>query len=80
MHDRKISQEITENLEGFVFYVDFECKKCKGEMKPGKAIMQTWTGIPDFPGDKSCITMSPGGRGKLIDCLKCTKCGYSETV
>ena len=55
------------------------CKKCGGTMKPGKAIAQTWTGIPDFPGDKHCVTISPDGSGKLIDCVKCEKCGWSLT-
>ena len=48
-------------------------------MKPSKAIAPTYTGIPDFPGDKHCVTISPGGPGKLVDCLKCEKCGHSVT-
>ena len=56
-----------------------KCKKCSGKMRPGKAIEQTWTGIPDFPGDKKCVTMSPGSSGKLIDCMKCIECGWSVT-
>lgn len=55
------------------------CKKCGGAMAPGKAIAQTWTGLPDFPNDQRCTTISPGGSGKLIDCVKCTKCGWSVT-
>ncbi len=55
------------------------CKKCGGAMKPGKAIAQTWTGLPDFPGDKHCVTLSPGGSGKLIECVKCEECGWSMT-
>jgi hypothetical protein len=58
-----------------------KCKKCGGTMKPGKAIQQTWSaGGRDFPGDQRGITMSPGGAGKLVDCLKCKKCGYSITA
>ena len=53
------------------------CDKCGGEMKPGKAIAQTWTGTPDFHGDKHCVTVSPGGPGKLVDCMKCVNCGWS---
>lgn len=56
-----------------------KCKKCGGEMKEGKAIAQTFTGVPDFIGSKECVTISPGGSIKLIDCLKCEKCGYSTT-
>ena len=49
-------------------------------MLPGKAIEQTWTpGVPDFPGQTVGITMSAGGPGRLIDCLKCDKCGWSIT-
>jgi len=60
-------------------YENNKCKKCGGTMKPGKAIEQTWTGTPDFPGDAHCVTMSPGGTGKLIDCMKCAECGWSMT-
>lgn len=59
--------------------IQMPCKKCGGEMKLGKAIMDTPTGIPDFIGSKEVVTMSPGGQGKLIDCLKCSSCGYSTT-
>lgn len=45
-------------------------------MKPSKAIAQTYGGSPDFPGG-TVVTMSPEGPGKLIDCLKCEKCGHS---
>lgn len=54
------------------------CRKCGGEMKPSKAIAQTLTGRPDFPG-KEVVTISPGGPGRLIDCMKCEKCGHSVT-
>ena len=47
-------------------------------MKPGKAIEQTYTGIPDFIGG-DVVTMSPGGPGRLIDCMKCVECGWSVT-
>jgi hypothetical protein len=52
------------------------CKKCGGEMNPGKAIAQTYTGTKDMG---EVCTMSPGGKGKLIDCQKCSKCGWSTT-
>ncbi len=57
-----------------------ECKKCGGRMKPGKALAQTVTGIPDFARDGNVVTLSPGGPGKLIDCLKCTECGHSVGI
>lgn len=56
------------------------CKTCCVKMKIGQAILQTWTaGLPDFIGDKnpSIQTMSPGGPGKLVTCLKCPNCGHS---
>jgi len=56
------------------------CKKCGGTMLAGKAISQTLVGSPDFPGDIRGVTMSPGGPGELMDCLKCEKCGWSITL
>lgn len=56
------------------------CRKCGGTMKPGKATRQTLVGgMPDFPGDKHATTLSAGGPGKLIDCMKCERCGWSVT-
>lgn len=52
------------------------CKKCGGEMHRGKAIQQTFTGTPDFG---EVVTMSVGGPGRLIDCMKCKDCGWSTT-
>lgn len=52
------------------------CKHCNTPMTPGIAIEQTYTGAPDFPGGE-VVTMSPGGPGKLIECLKCPQCGWS---
>ena len=53
-----------------------KCKKCNIEMRPGKAIAQTVSGYPDFPGDSRAVTLSAGGPGVLIDCLKCSICGW----
>lgn len=60
------------------------CKQCFTPLKRGLAIEQTLTsGMPDFPGDAAKgikgITLSPGGSGKLIDCMKCPDCGWSMT-
>lgn len=56
------------------------CKRCGGIMRPGIAMGQTWSaGIPDFPGQDVCITMSLGGPGRVIDCMKCEACGWSQT-
>lgn len=57
-----------------------KCKKCNGTMKPSKAIAQVFVGSPDFIGDTDCVTMSPGGPGKLVDCMKCEKCGWSVSA
>lgn len=54
----------------------FGCLPCRRLLVPGIALLGTATGEPDFPGD-TAITMSPGGPGRLVDCLKCPGCGYS---
>ena len=48
-------------------------------MRPGQAIAQTLKAPPDFYGDKHAVTLSPGGTGRLIDCRKCSACGWSVT-
>ena len=55
------------------------CPRCRvGKLRPGKALGQTWVaGIGDFDDKAIGITMSVGGPGKLIDCLKCDACGHS---
>lgn len=53
--------------------------KCAGLMTKSKAIAQTWVGSPEWAGD-TIYTMSPGGSGKLVDCLKCDQCGYSVSL
>lgn len=57
-----------------------KCHKCHIEMQPGKALAQTFVGgAPDFPGDTHSVTLSVGGPGELIDCVKCPQCGRSIT-
>jgi hypothetical protein len=59
------------------------CRKCGGEMKPSKAYRETYLmGLPDFPGDTygRGQTISGGGPGVLVDCLKCSACGWSVTA
>ena len=58
------------------------CKKCYHAMIPSTAIQQTFvTGSSDFPGEQTRgITVSPGGPGTVIDCLKCENCGWSITA
>jgi hypothetical protein len=49
------------------------CRKCGGAMHLGKALEQTVCSSDEG-------TCSPGGSGKLIDCLKCSACGWSVTT
>lgn len=54
------------------------CRRCDKEMKPGAALVQTFTaGEKDFASDASAITFSAGGPGRLVDCQKCPSCGHS---
>ncbi len=55
-------------------------RNCHGTMRPGQAIEETLTGIPDFLGSGVVCTVSPGGPGRLVRCLKCDKCGHSMTI
>lgn len=57
-----------------------KCHKCGVDMKPGKALMQTFRGIGDFHDDDEVMTISPGGPGKMVDCLKCPECGRSAGI
>jgi len=59
-----------------------QCPFCNVALKPSIALAQTWVaGAPDFIGETypSIQTMSPGGPGKVINCMKCPECGYSTT-
>lgn len=54
------------------------CRRCGGQMEPGKAIRNPLGGIPDFP-DGSAITLSPSERFEFVDVMKCQDCGHSVT-
>lgn len=56
-----------------------KCRKCGGRMVEGTYLAQTFSGTPDFPGDKHAVTVSPSGPGRLAECLKCAACGWSVT-
>jgi hypothetical protein len=56
--------------------LSIRCKKCNGKLKEGFAIVPTLVGYPDFP-DGEFVTMSYGGGGKMISCMKCEICGWS---
>lgn len=57
---------------------DFDtCKRCGDRLRPGIAMQQTHTcGAPDLG---ECVTFSPGGPGRLVQCRKCPACGWSMT-
>ena len=48
------------------------CTRCGSELIPGKAIDNTLTGSGDFHDKDEAVTLSVGGTGNLIDCLKCS--------
>ena len=53
------------------------CKECGTPLKTGIALDDVMDGIPDFAGDDFVCTVSPSGKAKLIECLKCPACGWS---
>jgi hypothetical protein len=55
-------------------------RECTGLMLPGVALESTLRGLPDFPGDTQPVTVSEGGPGRLVHCLKCRVCGHSEAL
>ena len=54
------------------------CRKCGGGMKPSKALTRTFRSSPYMGQD--IVTITPGGPGKLTDCIKCEGCGWSITI
>lgn len=56
------------------------CRKCGGLMQRSTAMQSTLTGVPDFPSDREAITLSPGGPGKVVPCMKCNRCGWSVSA
>lgn len=77
--DVKVGGALCGMVGGTCAHEEIICSKCGGNMDKGKAIEQTYIGIPDFIGSDDVVTVSPGGSGKLIDCLKCSECGRSIT-
>ena len=57
-----------------------KCGKCNVEMEKGQALQDKLDGTPDFIGDDEVCTVSPSGKAKMIECLKCPECGYSVTI
>lgn len=55
------------------------CTRCGGAMKPGKAMGQTAVARRSSRGPNDVRTFYAGGSGRLIDCMKCERCGWSVT-
>lgn len=58
------------------------CPKCNVEMTQGKSLLNTLVGYGDFVGDtglENGCTMSREGEAKLVEVIKCPKCGHSFT-
>ena len=53
------------------------CPKDRALLLPGRALQETYTGTGDFREGDRVVTMSVGGGGQLVDCLKCPTCGFS---
>ena len=55
------------------------CKKCNGVGLPSKGLLNTLVSAEDFGNDAGSIgsTQYRGGQARLVDCLKCNKCGHS---
>lgn len=80
---RQLTTTDAESKEAFIRRVravldSDKCRHCGGAMRPdGEALEDILNGIPDFPGDKQGVTVSPSGKAKLVECSKCEKCGWS---
>ncbi len=54
-------------------WIGVGCRRCGGCMEPGKAMQST-----AHTGHEG--TCSPAGPGRLIECSKCTVCGWSVVL
>lgn len=70
-----ILDELTEKIIGRA--IKDTCPECGGVMKIGIALEDKLSGMPDFIGSKEIVTLSSTGEVKLIEVLKCKKCGFS---
>ena len=55
------------------------CYRCKLPMQTGVALMNGFTGSPDFMGDQSGVLTitTDASKIKMVECWKCPKCGKS---
>lgn len=58
---------------------DTHCPRCGGELKRGVVLINQLSGMSDFIGDDEVVTVSFSGKAKLVEAIKCKKCGYSRT-
>ena len=56
------------------------CRRCDAPMKPGIAMGQTYTSHGHAGALPHIVTVSAGGPGVVIACLKCPDCGWSVTA
>ena len=66
-----LSSESASPIDDIPFHND-TCTRCGSQLIPGKAIDNTLTGSGDFHDKDEAVTLSVGGTGNLIDCLKCS--------
>ncbi|MDR0480869.1 MAG: hypothetical protein LBG66_03170 [Gallionellaceae bacterium] len=59
-------------------YDDNACPKCGGTLRPGKALVNGWSGSDDM--GEVCTVSADPKLHKLIDCMKCEKCGWSVSI
>lgn len=52
------------------------CCRCGGQMRQGVAMQSTLEGVSDFT-DGAVVTVSEGGPGRIVRCMKCAACGWS---
>jgi hypothetical protein len=55
------------------------CHRCDVPMKEGSALVNGYSGSPDFAGDQSGIMTISADPKKvaMVSCWKCPKCGHS---
>ena len=58
--------------------VSGHCPKCGGTLRPGKALVNGWSGCDDM-GEICTVSLDPR-ISKMIDCMKCEKCGWSVSA
>lgn len=74
--DKKLSKALSNKVDSRMHAreaaaaIASSCRKCGGTMKPGIATGQTFSTSDEG-------TCSPAGPGKIIECMKCSACGWS---